>query len=94
MSLNDKKDIFLEKAADILDLPEEVVAGMPRITVTGCRRVMVENHRGILEYGDREIQINGGRMVLTLRGENLELRSLNTTELLVTGRLTGMEFEY
>jgi sporulation protein YqfC len=94
MSLNDKKDIFLEKAADILDLPEEVVAGMPRITVTGCKRVMVENHRGILEYGDREIQINGGRMVLTLRGENLELRSLNTTELLVTGRLTGMEFEY
>ena len=94
MSLSDKKDIFLEKAADVLDLPEEVVAGMPRITVTGCRRVMVENHKGILEYGDREIQINGGRMVLILRGSGLELKSLNTTELLVTGRLTDMEFEY
>ncbi len=94
MSISDKKDIFLEKAADFFDLPQEVVAGMPRITVTGCRRVMVENHRGILEYGDREIQINGGRMVLTVRGSGLELRSLNTSELLVTGRITGMDFDY
>ena len=94
MSISDKKDIFLEKAADLFDLPQEVVAGMPRITVTGCRRVMVENHRGILEYGDREIQINGGRMVLTVRGSGLELRSLNTSELLVTGRITGMDFDY
>ena len=94
MSISDKKDIFLEKAADFFDLPQEVVAGMPRITVTGCRRVMVENHRGILEYGEREIQINGGRMVLTVRGSGLELRSLNTSELLVTGRITGMDFDY
>ena len=94
MSFSDKKDVFIEKAADILDLPQEVVAGMPRITVTGCRRVLVENHRGILEYGSEEIQVNGGKMVLVLRGRGLELRSLRATELLITGRLSGMEFEY
>lgn len=94
MGFSDKKDNFLEKAADILDIPGEVVAGMPRITVTGCRRVLVENHKGILEYGSEEIHINGGRMVLKLRGKGMELRSLNTTELLITGRITGMDFEY
>lgn len=94
MGFSDKKDNFLEKAADIFDLPGEVVAGMPRITVTGCRRVLVENHKGILEYGTDEIHINGGKMVLILRGSGMELRSLNPTELLITGRLSGMDFEF
>ena len=52
MSFSDKRDDFLEKAADMLDLPGEVVAGMPRITVTGCRRVLVE--KGL----DRPIEVN------------------------------------
>lgn len=94
MGFSERKDSFLDKAAEIFDIPGEVVAGMPRITVTGCRRVLVENHRGILEYGSEEIQINGGRMVLKLRGKGMELRALNTAELLITGRITGMEFEY
>ncbi len=94
MGFSDKKNDFLDKAAEILDIPGEVVAGMPRITVTGCRRVLVENHKGILEYGSEEIHINGGRMVLKLRGTGMELRSMNSTELLVTGRIIRMEFEY
>lgn len=94
MGFSEKKDNFLDKAAEIFDIPGEVVAGMPRITVTGCRRVLVENHKGILEYGSEEIHINGGRMVLKLRGRGMELRSLNNTELLITGRISGMEFEY
>ena len=94
MGFSEKKDSFFDKAAEIFDIPSEVVAGMARITVTGCRRVLVENHKGILEYGSEEIHINGGRMVLKLRGSGMELRSMNTEELLITGRITGMEFEY
>lgn len=94
MGFSEKKNDFLDKAADILELPGEVMAGMPRITVTGCRRVLVENHKGILEYGSERIHINGGRMVLKIQGSELELKSMNSTELLVTGRISGMEFEY
>jgi len=94
MGFSEKKDSFLDKAADMFDIPGEVVGGMSRITVTGYRRVLVENHRGILEYGDEEIHINCGRMVLKLRGHGMELRALTNTELLITGRITGMEFDY
>lgn len=94
MRFSEKKDDFLDKAAEIFDIPEEVIAGMSRITITGCRRVLVENHKGILEYGSEVIHINCGRMILKLHGSDMELRSLNTTELLITGRISGMEFEY
>ena len=42
-------DIPLE-IAERLDLPAESVAGVPKLTVTGRRRALVENHCGLLEY--------------------------------------------
>ena len=95
MSRTNKKsnENLLEKAADIFDLPGDIVAGMSRITITGCRRVFIENHRGILEYGSEEIDVNGGRVVIKLRGNDLELRSMSESELLITGQLNGIDFE-
>ncbi len=83
---------IIDKVADVLDLPGEVIGGVPRVTVTGCRRVFIENHRGILEYGENEIDINGGRVVIKVRGEGLRLCSMNDGELLIAGTVSGLEF--
>lgn len=85
---------ILEHAADAFDIPGEVLAGTPRVTVTGCRRVVIENHKGILEYGENRIVINGGRVIVKLRGEELELRAMNTEELLITGTIFSIDFDY
>ena len=91
-----KKDVFgdvLDKAADVFDLPAEVIAGVPRVTVTGCRRIFIENHKGILEYAEDAITINGGRTVIKIKGDGLGLRSMNDSELLIIGNVYAMEFE-
>ena len=90
----EKNSEFFEKAADVFDLPGEVVAGMPRLTITGCRRILVENHRGILEYGENEIHIHGGRVIIKLRGVDLTLRSMSDSELLITGQILGIDFDF
>ena len=84
---------IFEKTADKFDLPGEVVANMPYISVTGCRHVYIENHRGILEYGTEEIIVNGGRVIIKLRGSGLQLRAMNEDELLITGTVSEMNFE-
>lgn len=94
MPKREKKENIFERAADIFDLPGEIVAGMSRITITGCRRVFIENHRGILEYGREEIDVNGGRVIIKIKGKELELRSMSDSELLVTGLLTDISFEF
>jgi len=53
-------DIPLE-IAERLDLPAESVAGVPKLTVTGRRRALVENHCGLLEYSHECIVVDGGR---------------------------------
>lgn len=36
--------------ADKLELPEDVLLGSAKLTVTGGRSAVIENHRGVLEY--------------------------------------------
>lgn len=88
-----KRESILERTAEVFDLPGDLVAGLPRIELIGDRELRMENHRGILAYGTEEIHISGGRLVLRVQGEDLELRAMNAGELLITGRIRGLELE-
>ena len=83
---------LLERAAGALDLPPDVIAGLPRLEIAGCRQLLMENHQGILEYGDEEICINGGQVIVRVKGQNLELRAMNTDDLSLEGLIFSVEF--
>ena len=81
---------LLEKTAQVFDLPADVVAGLPRLELVGDSELRMENHRGILAYGTQEIHISGGVFGIKVCGEQLELRTMNALELLITGRITDI----
>lgn len=93
MDKKPRRSGLLERAADALDLPADALAGLPRIELIGDRELRMENHRGILAYGDDEIRISGGRLVIRVVGEGLKLKAMNGSELLITGRLRAVELE-
>ena len=51
----------------------------------------MQQHRGILAYGPEEIHISGGKLVVQVKGANLELRAMTPTELLITGEIHTVE---
>lgn len=89
--MEEKPRGLLEKTAEALDLPGEIVAGLPHLELTGSRQLRMENHKGILSYGSEEIHISGGRMVIKVRGKGLELRAMNAGQLLITGAIQGVD---
>ncbi len=89
-----KKESILEKLAFKFDIPGEAFAGLARMEITGCRDLLIENHRGILEYGDSRIDINLGDFILKLLGIELRLVAMNERELRIHGTFTGMEFVF
>ena len=93
MDRNRKREGLLEKTAEVFDLPGDLVAGLPRVELTGSRELRMENHKGILAYGDEEIHISGGKLVVKVRGSGLELKSMNARELLITGDILGVDLE-
>ncbi len=82
-----------EKAADLLELPVDVAAGLPLAELRGDRQLRVENHRGILSYSPKEIHIGGGKVTLRVWGEGMELKVMNNEELLICGYIRGVEIE-
>ena len=81
----------LEKTVQALDLPADALAGLPRVELVGDREVRMENHLGILAYGDQEIHVSGGPFVIKVMGEGLELRAMTGLELLITGHITAIQ---
>ena len=86
------KNDWIESVSRKLGIPESVLPGIPRVTVTGGM-ALVENHRGIAELGTDLIKIKGGKAALRIRGEGLALKAMNRTELVITGRLFSVELE-
>ena len=78
---------LLEKTAELLDLPADALAGVPRLEVVGDSELRMENHKGILAYGTEEIHVSGGAFVVKISGRELELRAMTGLELLITGRI-------
>ena len=92
MDKNRKKEGLLEKTAQLFDIPVEAT-GLPRVELTGRHELRMENHRGILAYGQEEILVSGGRLLIRVRGNYLELKAMTGEELLITGTILSVELE-
>jgi sporulation protein YqfC len=86
------KESFIERAARKMDIPPDLAAGAPKIIIHGYREIYIENHQGLLEYGTREVHINGGEAILKLLGEGFHIRAMTANELRLEGLLFKVEF--
>ena len=86
-----KKEI-LDRAAELFDLPPDLVAGLPHIEMMGSSHFYMERHKGILSYSGEEIAINGEKCILRVFGENLELTSMTGDQLRIKGNISRVEW--
>ena len=82
-----------EELSEKLELPPEALGDTLRLTALGKKRLLVERHRGVLEYGDERIRIASAQGELVISGSELSLSAMNRDELLITGKLQRLEWE-
>lgn len=81
-----------EKVANLFELPGDVVLDISRITLTGAMQMLVENHRGLVEYNPGRVTLGVPRGEVTIEGEDLLIGSISPEEITITGRITGLRF--
>ena len=79
------KGSFLEKMAYAMDLPGEALPGQPLVELIGHGRVLIENHRGVVQYGDTEICIRVSYGCIRVCGRELRLMRMNRQQLIISG---------
>ena len=86
-----ERKLFSE-AAELFDLPADVVAGLPHVELVGNSQFYMEHHRGILSYSGEEIAINGDALIVRVRGTGLELVSMTGDALRIKGTIARVEW--
>jgi sporulation protein YqfC len=81
------------KIDELLEIPIELSTDNPKITIIGFEKVLIENHKGILEYQDYFIRLNTYIGIININGFNLSLEEMNTDDLIITGKIEGIDFE-
>lgn len=83
----------LERLNEFLEIPKEVISGVPKITLLGFEEMYIENYIGILEYEDFFIRINTKIGNININGFNLKLDEMNEDNLKLTGKIESLDFE-
>ena len=88
----DREGGALAEAAELFDLPADIVAGLPRLEMVGGRQLYLEHHTGLLAYTETQIDANTAAGVLRIRGERLTLLAMTAGELRIGGRIDSLEW--
>ena len=81
-----KKDL-IKTTLRLLDLPEDMDPRVPRVTVLGRERMLVENVSGIRRCTEGEVRLLTGCGTLIVAGEGLLVKELGESRALIVGQL-------
>lgn len=82
---------FFRKLLDETDLCEEPVPRQPVVELLGDGRVLIENHKGVIQYSTERIQTRVRFGAICVTGCNLQLRYMSGQKLVIMGRIDGIE---
>lgn len=88
-----RKNRMQSKMNRLLEIPQEISTNLPKLTIVGFEKVLIENYKAILEYQDFYIRISTYIGILNINGYELDLKEMTTDDLLITGRIEGIDFE-
>ena len=75
------------KIAEKLNIPEDISAGLPVVTVMGKESVFVENYRGIITYDKNCIKLQAKNCRITFQGKNLEIVYYTNVDMKIEGEI-------
>ncbi|MBP5427434.1 MAG: sporulation protein YqfC [Clostridiales bacterium] len=80
-----------EKINKFLELPEEIVYDVPKITLVG-NFLLIENYKNLMTYTKDTISIITNIGILKVEGKDFEIKSISKEEIAVNGTIMKVEF--
>ena len=81
IKLKQKKEELIEA----LQLPKDICLGAMRVTMTGNREAWIENYKGILEYTDQAILLQGKTCQVCFEGTCLTIDYYTNEDMKISG---------
>lgn len=79
------------KLIEMLELPKEINADVPYLSLMGNEEMVIENYKSILEYNENTIRVNTTKGVVKIEGRNLQLKEVTNEDIRINGIMTRIE---
>lgn len=83
----------LARLSASLELPADLVAGVPKLEVTGNGELVLEQHRGIERYSPEEVCIRVRPGAVRVAGSGLYIRLMNSKRIALRGTIRSITLE-
>ena len=90
--IREKREKMVDRIADFLEMPEELVGDNTKITLVDNKYLYLEGKNQIIDYYDHYIKIKTKKVILTLDGKNMEIKEMNDNELVIEGILLNISY--
>ena len=80
------------RVSEALELPKEITLDLPKISMVGNIQMLVENHKGIIEYSPNSIRVNSSIGVIRIDGEDMNLRNIGSDDIIIIGTVKKIEY--
>lgn len=87
-SRSQKKELLVET----LKLPKDICMGAMRVTMTGNREAWIENYRGILEYTENLILLQGKTCQVCFEGTGLSIDYYTNEDMKLSGCIACIKY--
>jgi len=81
------------KLTSALELPKDVMLGLPGVAMTGDEEIMVTNHKGLLEYSGGCVRLSTVLGIMKIFGTNLVLKEITAESVMIAGKIQSVAWE-
>ena len=89
----DRGKHWVQRLADGAQLYGETLPAVPLVEIAGDRRILIENHDGVIEYGRERIRVCVRYGILCITGCDLELTRMTKDQLVISGRIDCLQLQ-
>jgi sporulation protein YqfC len=82
-----------QKVASFLELPGDVMMDVARISLVGDMELLIENHRGIVEYKPERVALAVPNGQVAIAGTDLAIATISPDQVLIRGRIRSIAYQ-
>lgn len=75
-----------------MELPQDVMMDLPRITMIGQIHIYIENHQGLLAFSDKELRLLLKQGQLLIKGKAFVIKTILPEEILLEGKIDSVTY--
>ena len=76
-----------------MELPKDILLGASIITLVGKNELLIENYKGILDYREDSILIQGKHERIRIEGRKLVISNYTREEMKISGTVHKVSYE-